>query len=147
MWFLSFSSAPFYKIMVPTVDTVRYNYLVSTLVANQNPVLLVGPVGTGKTSIAQSVLQSLPSSQWSVLVVNMSAQVRGGEGLGPPVSSLPSSLTWNSSAQLAPYFSQGPLTLIVFFPTRPRQTMCRASLRAEWRRGPRVCMCHLGAKA
>lgn len=61
--------------MVPTVDTVRYNYLVSTLVANQNPVLLVGPVGTGKTSIAQSVLQSLPSSQWSVLVVNMSAQV------------------------------------------------------------------------
>ncbi|XP_060146271.1 dynein axonemal heavy chain 2 isoform X6 [Globicephala melas] len=65
---------PFYKITVPTVDTVRYNYLVSTLVANQNPVLLVGPVGTGKTSIAQSVLQSLPSSQWSVLTVNMSAQ-------------------------------------------------------------------------
>uniref|UniRef100_A0A2K5ICV1 Dynein axonemal heavy chain 2 n=1 Tax=Colobus angolensis palliatus TaxID=336983 RepID=A0A2K5ICV1_COLAP len=67
-------NAPFYKITVPTVDTVRYNYLVSTLVANQNPVLLVGPVGTGKTSIAQSVLQSLPSSQWSVLIVNMSAQ-------------------------------------------------------------------------
>ncbi|XP_016786963.1 dynein axonemal heavy chain 2 isoform X2 [Pan troglodytes] len=67
-------NAPFYKIMVPTVDTVRYNYLVSTLVANQNPILLVGPVGTGKSSIAQSVLQSLPSSQWSVLVVNMSAQ-------------------------------------------------------------------------
>ncbi|XP_054171131.1 dynein axonemal heavy chain 2 isoform X7 [Homo sapiens] len=67
-------NAPFYKIMVPTVDTVRYNYLVSSLVANQNPILLVGPVGTGKTSIAQSVLQSLPSSQWSVLVVNMSAQ-------------------------------------------------------------------------
>ncbi|XP_055473278.1 dynein axonemal heavy chain 2-like, partial [Psammomys obesus] len=67
-------NAPFYKITVPTVDTIRYNYLVSTLVANQNPVLLVGPVGTGKTSIAQSVLQSLPSSQWSVLIVNMSAQ-------------------------------------------------------------------------
>lgn len=66
--------------MVPTVDTVRYNYLVSTLVANQNPVLLVGPVGTGKTSIAQSVLQSLPSSQWSVLVVNMSAHVCRGKG-------------------------------------------------------------------
>uniref|UniRef100_A0A8P0SL08 Dynein axonemal heavy chain 2 n=1 Tax=Canis lupus familiaris TaxID=9615 RepID=A0A8P0SL08_CANLF len=67
-------NSPFYKIMVPTVDTVRYNYLVSTLVANQNPILLVGPVGTGKTSIAQSVLQSLPSIQWSVLTVNMSAQ-------------------------------------------------------------------------
>ncbi|XP_006899240.1 PREDICTED: dynein heavy chain 2, axonemal [Elephantulus edwardii] len=68
------SNAPFYKIMVPTVDTVRYNYLVSTLVSSQNPILLMGPVGTGKTSIAQSVLQSLPSSQWSVLTVNMSAQ-------------------------------------------------------------------------
>lgn len=77
-WCLLFPSAPFYKITVPTVDTVRYNYLVSTLVANQNPILLVGPVGTGKTSIAQSVLQSLPSSQWSVLVVNMSAQVCWG---------------------------------------------------------------------
>ena len=73
--FLFLPSCPFYKIMVPTVDTVRYNHLVSTLVANQIPVLLVGPVGTGKTSIAQSVLQSLPSSQWSVLTVNMSAQV------------------------------------------------------------------------
>ncbi|XP_005399515.1 PREDICTED: dynein heavy chain 2, axonemal isoform X2 [Chinchilla lanigera] len=67
-------NTPFYKIMVPTVDTVRYKYLVNTLVASHNPVLLVGPVGTGKTSIAQSVLQSLPSSQWSVLTVNMSAQ-------------------------------------------------------------------------
>ncbi|XP_063098622.1 dynein axonemal heavy chain 2 isoform X7 [Cavia porcellus] len=67
-------NTPFYKIMVPTVDTVRYKYLVNTLVDSHNPVLLVGPVGTGKTSIAQSVLQSLPSSQWSVLTVNMSAQ-------------------------------------------------------------------------
>ncbi|KAK1153304.1 dynein heavy chain 2, axonemal [Acipenser oxyrinchus oxyrinchus] len=67
-------NAPFYKIMVPTVDTVRYNFLVSSLVSNQCPVLLVGPVGTGKTSVAQNVLQSLDSSKWSVLTVNMSAQ-------------------------------------------------------------------------
>lgn len=100
-WFLSFSSAPFYKIMVPTVDTVRYNYLVSTLVANQNPVLLVGPVGTGKTSIAQSVLQSLPSSQWSVLVVNMSAQVREGRG---------------SDHQLAPSHLLSPGTQVLSLP-------------------------------
>lgn len=73
--------------MVPTVDTVRYNYLVSTLVANQNPVLLVGPVGTGKTSIAQSVLQSLPSSQWSVLIINMSAQVCWGPQANSSLSS------------------------------------------------------------
>ncbi|XP_069502374.1 dynein axonemal heavy chain 2 [Ambystoma mexicanum] len=67
------ANAPFYKIIVPTVDTVRYNFIVSALVSNQTPVLLVGPVGTGKTSIAQGVLQSL-DSKWAVLTVNMSAQ-------------------------------------------------------------------------
>ena len=87
--------------MVPTVDTVRYNYLVSTMVASQNPVLLVGPVGTGKTSIAQSVLQSLPSSQWSVLTVNMSAQVCGRtRGQVASSCSLPvSAPLWEPSAR------------------------------------------------
>ncbi|XP_077169770.1 dynein axonemal heavy chain 2 isoform X1 [Paroedura picta] len=68
------ANAPFYKIIVPTVDTMRYNYLVTALVSNQNPVLLVGLVGTGKTSIAQGVLQSLDSTQWAILTINMSAQ-------------------------------------------------------------------------
>ncbi|XP_073510575.1 dynein axonemal heavy chain 2 isoform X2 [Phyllobates terribilis] len=68
------ANAPFYKIMVPTVDTVRYQFIVNALVSNQSPVLLVGPVGTGKTSIAQSVLQSLDASKWALLIVNMSAQ-------------------------------------------------------------------------
>lgn len=69
-----FCSAPFYKIMVPTVDTVRYNFLVKALVLSQYPVLLTGPVGTGKTSVAQSVLQGL-DSKWTALTINMSSQV------------------------------------------------------------------------
>ncbi|XP_078389870.1 dynein axonemal heavy chain 2 [Cetorhinus maximus] len=68
------SNIPFYKIIVPTVDTVRYNFLVSSLVSNHCPVLLVGPVGTGKTSVGQNALQTLDSVKWSVLIVNMSAQ-------------------------------------------------------------------------
>ncbi|KAG9346625.1 hypothetical protein JZ751_006936 [Albula glossodonta] len=67
-------NAPFYKIMVPTVDTVRYNFLVKALVCRQYPVLLVGPVGTGKTSVAQNVLQGLDSSKWAMLTINMSSQ-------------------------------------------------------------------------
>lgn len=39
---------PFYKIIVPTVDTVRYQNLVGTLLSNNFPSLLIGPVGTGK---------------------------------------------------------------------------------------------------
>ncbi|MEQ2203298.1 hypothetical protein XENOCAPTIV_028272 [Xenoophorus captivus] len=60
--------------MVPTVDTVRYNLLVQALVLNQHPVLLTGPVGTGKTSVAQNVLQGL-DKKWTALTINMSAQV------------------------------------------------------------------------
>ncbi|XP_037533396.1 dynein heavy chain 2, axonemal [Nematolebias whitei] len=67
------AAAPFYKIMVPTVDTVRYNLLVKALVMSQYPVLLTGPVGTGKTSLAQSVLQEL-DNKWAALTINMSSQ-------------------------------------------------------------------------
>ncbi|KAM9335593.1 LOW QUALITY PROTEIN: dynein axonemal heavy chain 2 [Symphorus nematophorus] len=67
------TNTPFYKIMVPTVDTVRYNFLVKALVLGQYPVLLTGPVGTGKTSVAQSVLQGL-DNKWTGLTVNMSSQ-------------------------------------------------------------------------
>ena len=72
--FVHSCSAPFYKIMVPTVDTVRYNFLVQALVLGQYPVLLTGPVGTGKTSVAQSALQGLDNN-WTTLTVNMSSQV------------------------------------------------------------------------
>lgn len=68
-------SFPFYKLIVPTVDTVRYSYLTTSLVAAHYPVLLVGPVGTGKTSVAQGVLGKLDTRAYSVLTVNMSAQV------------------------------------------------------------------------
>jgi len=63
---------------VPTVDTVRYSYLVSCLVSSNFPVMLVGPVGTGKTSVAQGVLSKLDPVAYSVLTVNLSAQVCTG---------------------------------------------------------------------
>ncbi|CAB1345337.1 unnamed protein product, partial [Coregonus sp. 'balchen'] len=39
------SDALFYKLMVPWVDTVHYNFLVRVLVTGQYPVLMTGPVG------------------------------------------------------------------------------------------------------
>ncbi|XP_008209980.1 dynein heavy chain 2, axonemal [Nasonia vitripennis] len=68
------TGTPFYKITVPTVDTIRYDYLVNVLLTNGFPVLLVGPVGTGKTSTAQSVVGALDPHKYSLLVLNMSAQ-------------------------------------------------------------------------
>lgn len=69
-----FFRLPFYKITVPTIDTVRYESIVSKLLLAGYPTLLTGPVGTGKTSIAQTVLSSLNLEKYSVLNINMSAQ-------------------------------------------------------------------------
>lgn len=68
-------STPFYKILVPTVDTLRYDFLVHSLIMVERPVLMVGPVGTGKTSVATGVLQKLNPAEFNLLTVNLSAQV------------------------------------------------------------------------
>jgi len=65
---------PFYKIIVPTVDTIRYKYLVSALIKQGHPCLLCGPVGTGKTSVAHAVMSELDAREYSTLIINMSAQ-------------------------------------------------------------------------
>ncbi len=65
---------PFYKIIVPTVDTIRYKYLVASLIKQGHPCLLCGPVGTGKTSVAHAVMSELDAREYSTLIINMSAQ-------------------------------------------------------------------------
>ncbi|XP_026846886.1 dynein heavy chain 2, axonemal [Drosophila persimilis] len=65
---------PFYKILVPTGDTMRYEYVVSKLLSEDYPVMLVGNVGTGKTSTAVSVMEACDKHKFCVLSVNMSAQ-------------------------------------------------------------------------
>ncbi|XP_046574741.1 LOW QUALITY PROTEIN: dynein axonemal heavy chain 2-like [Haliotis rubra] len=65
---------PFFKLIVPTVDMVRYEYLTQHLIDNNHPVMLVGPVGTGKTSVAESTIGKLDAKVYSILSVNMSAQ-------------------------------------------------------------------------
>ncbi len=62
-------------MMVPTVDTVRYEYLIRNLLLNKHQVLLVGSVGTGKTTVAENVLSKLDSNIYNILIIHMSAQV------------------------------------------------------------------------
>ncbi|KAG1668463.1 hypothetical protein FOA52_005236 [Chlamydomonas sp. UWO 241] len=63
---------PFFKIMVPTVDTVRTKFVAQALVRVFQHTLIVGNVGVGKTMVVQSVLESLPSDR-SSMVINFSA--------------------------------------------------------------------------
>jgi len=42
------ADAKFRKIIIPTVDTVRYTYILDKMVKNCFPLLVVGPTGTGE---------------------------------------------------------------------------------------------------
>ncbi|EDQ90997.1 uncharacterized protein MONBRDRAFT_20211 [Monosiga brevicollis MX1] len=66
--------ASYHSIQVPTVDTVRYEFLLSNLIAHQRPTLMVGPVGTGKTSVVELVMAKLDAAQFNRLTINMSSQ-------------------------------------------------------------------------
>lgn len=64
---------PFFKVMVPTVDTVRVKFIASSLVRGGVHTLLVGGVGVGKTMMASSVVEGLPST-YGAISINFSAQ-------------------------------------------------------------------------
>jgi dynein heavy chain len=70
------NNIPFYKIFVPTVDTIRNEFIVRSLIRSKKPLLLVGDVGTGKTSLIQTVLASNDDkiSNSTLLFINSSAQ-------------------------------------------------------------------------
>ena len=69
-------NTPFYKILVPTLDTVRYSWVVNALVQAHKEILIVGDSGVGKTFIMQECLSQL--QEMLVSKVNFSAQTSSG---------------------------------------------------------------------
>jgi dynein heavy chain, axonemal len=67
---------PYFQMVVPTVDTVRFSYLMSTCIAVDKPVFVTGVTGTGKTIVVQTLLKGLapPKEEGgqNVLGVNIS---------------------------------------------------------------------------
>ncbi|KAI8821286.1 dynein heavy chain and region D6 of dynein motor-domain-containing protein [Fimicolochytrium jonesii] len=63
---------PFYKIFVPTIDSIRNEFVIKSLISRKSPVLAVGDVGTGKTSLVHQIILNQDTS--NVLMVNMSAR-------------------------------------------------------------------------
>lgn len=45
---------PFFEVLVPTTDTVRYGYLMEKLLSVRRSVLLTGDTGVGKVTILRS---------------------------------------------------------------------------------------------
>ena len=68
-------SIPFFDILVPTVDTVRYGFLFEKLVSVQHSVLFTGTTGVGKSVITKGCLKMLQEKGAHVgTIMNFSAQ-------------------------------------------------------------------------
>ncbi|VDK35198.1 unnamed protein product [Taenia asiatica] len=68
-------SEPFFNCLVPTVDTVRYGFLLEQLLAAHQSILFTGGTGVGKTAITRSTLEGLQESgKYVAVYINFSAQ-------------------------------------------------------------------------
>lgn len=64
----------FEDIIVPTLDSVRYMWLLEQLIVHDFHVLCVGPTGTGKTlSVADKLMRGMPE-KYSPVFFGFSAQ-------------------------------------------------------------------------
>jgi len=69
------AKANFGDIVVPTVDTTRYQYLLARLCSVKRRALLVGPSGTGKSVIVHDCIGGMAKKDQTVsCVINFSAQ-------------------------------------------------------------------------
>ena len=64
----------FSKILVPTLDTVKFNYLLNLMMSREKPVMFVGEPGTAKTVIIKNYLASLSIDSFTVLNINFSSR-------------------------------------------------------------------------
>ncbi|XP_016084420.1 dynein heavy chain 6, axonemal [Sinocyclocheilus grahami] len=66
---------PFFEMLVPTTDTVRYGYLMEKLLSVNHSVLFTGITGVGKSVVARALLNSVQEKAGYVPVyINFSAQ-------------------------------------------------------------------------
>ncbi|KAM7393703.1 hypothetical protein PAMP_020556 [Pampus punctatissimus] len=66
---------PFFEMLVPTTDTVRYGYLMEKLLSVRRSVLFTGGTGVGKSVVARGLLNSIQENAGYLPVyINFSAQ-------------------------------------------------------------------------
>ncbi|KAJ8000573.1 hypothetical protein DPEC_G00181790 [Dallia pectoralis] len=66
---------PFFHMLVPTADTVRYGYLMEKLLSVGHSVLFTGGTGVGKSVVARSLLNRVQETgEWVPIYINFSAQ-------------------------------------------------------------------------
>ncbi|KAK3237368.1 hypothetical protein CYMTET_52553, partial [Cymbomonas tetramitiformis] len=68
-------NVPYFELIVPTVDMVRYSFLMETLLDVDKSVLFSGVTGVGKTAIVNQTLDRVVETKGAVpILINFSAQ-------------------------------------------------------------------------
>jgi len=65
---------PYFNILVPTGDTVRFKYITNILVQNKKNVIISGDTGVGKSVIVGDFLTQLQHDKFAHTIMNFSAQ-------------------------------------------------------------------------
>lgn len=69
------AAKPFFDILVPTVDTVRYSYIAKNLIRYQKPILFSGQTGVGKSVIMADCLNMNKTDlKLALIIFQFSAQ-------------------------------------------------------------------------
>ncbi|CAH8459226.1 unnamed protein product [Dicrocoelium dendriticum] len=68
------SSTPFTRILVPTVETVKMNWIIQEHLKLRYPLLIIGEAGTSKTATVDSLMHALDQDRNSRLVLNFSSR-------------------------------------------------------------------------
>ncbi|XP_062316503.1 dynein axonemal heavy chain 12 [Osmerus eperlanus] len=67
-------------IIVPTIDTVRYTYLMGCCINYGVPLLFVGPTGTGKSVyVKEKLMNNLDKDRYLPFFINFSARTSGNQ--------------------------------------------------------------------
>uniref|UniRef100_A0A8C3NKL4 Dynein axonemal heavy chain 12 n=1 Tax=Geospiza parvula TaxID=87175 RepID=A0A8C3NKL4_GEOPR len=67
-------------IIVPTMDTVRYTYLLDMFITHGRPLLLVGPTGTGKSVyVKDKLMNNLEKERFFPFFINFSARTSANQ--------------------------------------------------------------------
>uniref|UniRef100_A0A5F8HDR2 Dynein axonemal heavy chain 12 n=1 Tax=Monodelphis domestica TaxID=13616 RepID=A0A5F8HDR2_MONDO len=68
------------EIIVPTMDTIRYTFLMDLCLRNEKPILFVGPTGTGKSVyVKDKLMNHLERDRYFPFFVNFSARTSANQ--------------------------------------------------------------------